>query len=505
MVCRMRSKLFGDGLAGVFVLVFFACNLVCCSGAHAESVKAASCSQRDVQDAIDAARGGDVVEVPAGTARWVAADRRRPAVLISGKVITLRGAGMDQTVITDGNTVAWQDLLIWIQGEKPARVTGFTFEGSIDRNRGAAAIAVRGDCRNWRIDHCRFRGSPRGVWAYGGCFGLVDNCSFLDVGQGVVMKGHGSRSWERPLALGLPEAVYIEDCSFRGGGSATDGYHGARFAFRHNLLVDTHVAQHGCDSGGYRSTFSYEVYDNVISKEKLKSWEVPRAMHLRGGTGVVFNNKLIGYTTGIDVANYRSSEALRELCGKWGLCDGKNPIDGNEEPNGYPSRDQIGRSTHQLLEPLYEWNNTLDGQDADIHVSTGVQHIEEGRDFHNDSPRPGYKPYAYPHPLRGRWPLEPPQDEVAPAIPQNLTVRQVSDRQIELTWKASADTEGTVGYYVWLNGKRITTVTDPSHARYTFTRLRRPTAQLSFSVSAFDAAGNESQPSPAGRAEERRR
>jgi hypothetical protein len=74
--------------------------------------------------------------------------------------------------------------------------------------------------------------------------------------------------------------------------------------------------------------------------------------------------------------------------------------------------DGIGRSTglllsgddprpqkwpQQALEPLYEWNNTLNGQDADIHSRSIL--VREGRDFYNDTQRPGYKPYVYPHPL----------------------------------------------------------------------------------------------------------
>ena len=145
------------------VFMFLACSATHLCDAYAATIKAASCAQQDVQRAIDAARDSDVVQVPAGTATWVSSDENRPAVLISGRIITLRGAGVDRTVITDGNGVAWKDLLIWIEGEKPARVTGFTFKGFIDKNRGAAAIAVRADCKNWRIDHCRFDGSPRGV------------------------------------------------------------------------------------------------------------------------------------------------------------------------------------------------------------------------------------------------------------------------------------------------------------------------------------------------------
>ena len=484
-----------SGYCKLSVLTLLVCGFLHLHEANAETIKAASCSQDDVQKAIDAATDGDVVEVPAGTATWTTTSATEPAVLISEKTITLQGAGVDKTIIIDETGHAWRDLLLWISGTKPSRITGFTFKGFIDKNRGAAAIAVHENCRHWRIDHCKFDGSPRGVWAYAGCFGLVDNCTFLETGQGVVMKGYGDESWEEPLVLGLPDAVYVEDCTFRGGGAATDAYHGARFVFRHNSLLDTHVAQHGCDSGNYRSTFSYEVYDNVIAKEKLTIWEVPRAMHFRGGTGVVFNNTLSVYAAGIDVANYRSSEQLRELCGKWGICDGKNPIDGNEEPNGYPARDQIGRSTNQVLEPLYEWNNTLDGEDTDIHVSTGAQHIKAGRDFHNDTARPGYRPYAYPHPLRAEWPPTPRKDLQAPTVPRNVTARAVPRAQVELTWEPSTDDEGVMGYYVWLDESRISAITDPACTRYTFLRLTPSMEGRTFRVSAFDAAGNESEAS----------
>jgi hypothetical protein len=79
----------------------------------------------------------------------------------------------------------------------------------------------------------------------------------------------------------------------------------------------------------------------------------------------------------------------------------------------YPCIDQVGRSTgdllsdwdlpvpqawpNQALEPFYEWNNTINGEDADI-VSDSP-HIVENRDYYNDTERPGYAPFTYPHPL----------------------------------------------------------------------------------------------------------
>ena len=82
--------------------------------------------------------------------------------------------------------------------------------------------------------------------------------------------------------------------------------------------------------------------------------------------------------------------------------------------NGSPGLDQIGRvqdadtqTIHpQVLAPLYTWNNTVNGRNLVPHVHRGgtspcseTDHIKAGRDYFIDTPRPGYKPYTYPHPL----------------------------------------------------------------------------------------------------------
>ena len=93
-------------------------------------IKAASCSQHDVQAAIDAASDGDTVLVPAGTAAWTSPDENAPAVLIAKKAITVQGAGMDKTIITDATGAKAHQVpfrIIAAQG-KPFRITGFAFE-----------------------------------------------------------------------------------------------------------------------------------------------------------------------------------------------------------------------------------------------------------------------------------------------------------------------------------------------------------------------------------------
>lgn len=120
---------------------------------------------------------------------------------------------------------------------------------------------------------------------------------------------------------------------------------------------------------------------------------------------MIFDNIVTGgYTNVILANNYRSTRAYAP----WGKCDGSSRWDGNQEPNGYPAIDQIGRSTdsgpgtRQELDPLYEWGNTLNGEDADVAVADNPavrRHIKAGRDFHNDTEKSGYTAFVYPHPL----------------------------------------------------------------------------------------------------------
>jgi hypothetical protein len=63
----------------------------------------------------------------------------------------------------------------------------------------------------------------------------------------------------------------------------------------------------------------------------------------------------------------------------------------------------------QALEPLYVWNNRHDGLVDDRVLIVGYM-VQAGRDFITGRCRPGYVPFAYPHPLTG-----------APSVPTRLT------------------------------------------------------------------------------------
>jgi chitodextrinase len=84
-------------------------------------------------------------------------------------------------------------------------------------------------------------------------------------------------------------------------------------------------------------------------------------------------------------------------------------------------------------------------------------------------------------------------DTQAPAVPTKLTASPVSSSQINLGWASSTDNIGVTGYKVYRGGVQIATTATTS---YSNTGLAASTT-YSYSVSAFDAAGNVSaQTSP---------
>jgi hypothetical protein len=76
---------------------------------------------------------------------------------------------------------------------------------------------------------------------------------------------------------------------------------------------------------------------------------------------------------------------------------------------------------------------------------TAKEHIRQNRDYHNNAPWPGYKPYPYPHPLQRQWPPSPPADAQPPSAPEGLAAQAVGHRDVELRCKASTDDLAVAG------------------------------------------------------------
>jgi len=86
--------------------------------------------------------------------------------------------------------------------------------------------------------------------------------------------------------------------------------------------------------------------------------------------------------------------------------------------------------------------------------------------------------------------VAPPADTVAPSAPTSLVATTVSN-SVRLTWTASTDNTGVVGYNVYKNSTKVGTVTTTSYADASVTSGTTYT----YVVRAVDAAGNISNPS----------
>jgi hypothetical protein len=107
------------------------------------------------------------------------------------------------------------------------------------------------------------------------------------------------------------------------------------------------------------------------------------------------------------------------------LITGDKPINSSTRGRAWP---------HQALEPCYSWNDIYTPTRArvDITMASGAFAVlQEGRDFYNNKPMPGYKPYTYPHPLT----VSLPPSQLSPTSerrPSKSTER--TDKKLK-TWK----------------------------------------------------------------------
>ena len=84
-------------------------------------------------------------------------------------------------------------------------------------------------------------------------------------------------------------------------------------------------------------------------------------------------------------------------------------------------------------------------------------------------------------------------DQTPPSIPQNLTAGAATSTTIPLTWNASTDNVAVTGYNVLRNAIKVQT---QAGTAFTDTALT-PNTPYTYTVTAFDAAGNVSDPSAA--------
>jgi hypothetical protein len=427
------------GCVGLLLGVLLGCGTGLSS---AVTIPAASCSDAHVQAAINSSTSAtDIVTVPAGNCTW------NTTVVVDGKGLTVRGAGIGQTTITDNGDQNAALMGVNLSAANFLRVTGLTFiQSKAHSTSGIVSFMGAQGAVAFRFDHSRILitfGPARGVYAIM-VYGLIDN-NVLDVtapsGSVQMLTVDGAHAgadagftpWNQPLALGTAQAVYVEDNVITFGSEDEDffdAYTGARIVFRHNTVTNAAMGFHGTDSGSLRSLFSVEQYSNSFVNNGT---QVRSAIRLRGGTGVMWNNTFggsKGYGPFIPMI-YRAT--VGDTTFTWGYCDGTQwdlgsvtPSEGGSrqvqaantgvrwlstapdtlcasggtctryfdgpDAKGYPCRDQPGRTHNQALAPLYAWDNgtiaivPFDGNTTypPNNVGTPLSYwLAENRDYYN--------------------------------------------------------------------------------------------------------------------------
>src|SRR2546427_6198196 len=97
------------------------------------------------------------------------------------------------------------------------------------------------------------------------------------------------------------------------------------------------------------------------------------------------------------------------------------------------------------------------------------------------------------HSRHMRTPTSAPADTTAPTTPTGVAASSPTSSSLTLSWSASTDNVGVAGYRVYRDG---TLVASPGGTSASITGLSAG-VPYSFTVSAFDAAGNVSAPSAA--------
>lgn len=390
---------------GRLIAVVRVAMLVCAVGAFARPAAAAcsgssptrtaaSASAADVNDCVSAAASGDTIRVPTGTATWSG------VTLPANKDLSVIGAGIGNTRLTCSGGVC-----ININMGASHRVSGFTMTG------GPGIATSRNSNQNlnkhFRIDHNRIvstsgwepmelTGGDNAVHPQG----LVDNNEFVDVS----IHANGTNFqldeadyqhviWTQRTPLGDSTAiVYIEANLFQhtsANVNSSDGNYAGRYVFRFNTTTSgRQTSEIHSVQGDNRAMQRWEVYHNTASNPSGFSG----IAFIRGGSGVAFGNRLNGSGWSFDILmdNVRSEESVSTS----GRCNGSSNWDGNTAGmSGYPCRDQIGRSQDtaqwapgrpyaQVFQPVYFWNNLINGSEFDIDNSGLNTWIRQDRDWY---------------------------------------------------------------------------------------------------------------------------
>jgi hypothetical protein len=396
-------------------------------------------SQSDVQSAINAAPTGATVLIPAGSFSWSS------PVTVSTN-IALKGAGTSSTTLVSGN-----NGLLVISNPTPfaSQVSGITFNCTAATNAPQAGVDVKTptllhDCvfnANGGIRMVLFEvnGSVLWNWTFYDNDKNDEAIGFKKAGDG---PGGQSTDWSSNDTMGMSDKngtanTYVENCTFNQMVvQALDLDDNSRVVIRYCTFNNSGFSSHGLDTSPYGMR-QWEIYNNTFVFSKTGTDPAGNAyplninwwFYVRGGTGVIFNNVMPDISSqqwgnkasvSFTVFNIQRSSAYIPCQTKWQAI--------HQVGQGYSTS-----AGGLFLDPVYMWGNTggtnyntLQLNDYPDECGNGLkasQFIQLNRDVYIGTPKPGYTPYTYPHPLRTGGVQSTPTPNSTPAAPQNLRVQ----------------------------------------------------------------------------------
>ena len=284
--------------------------------------------------------------------------------------------------------------------------------------------------------------------------GVVWNCSFDSTPYSMAQLAIHSKdsnnilqSWAQPDYTGTLDTngnknLYIENSDFHAFLNAADNDDNGRMVWRYNLLNNAGFGSHGFDTSSIGQRY-FEYYNNIgvfNGYNDGTTFNMNWWFYVRGGTYIIHDNTLPALQSGdygtkadINMTEQSLQRSTGNYAGCWGQGtsagalyhaprqvgyghligtgkDGKgNSVDGTSGIYvGDSDPAYIWANSRQPLGDVIvtDWGNGVAGASCAL-VSPGKgtpetvkNYIVENRDYFNGStPKPGYTPYAYPHPL----------------------------------------------------------------------------------------------------------
>jgi hypothetical protein len=375
----------------------------------------------------------------------------------SGSVLTMNIASITGSGSAHRWIVATQPTTVLINNSSSSMFS-VTEDTSFDTNLSGFKIAAGTGAG----DGVEFISSPSGVpivlqncWIQQGSGdsvhtnsnrGVISNCSFDSPTFSMApiayhAQPYDETAWATNSYFGMNDIggvhnFYIETSDFEAYLNATDNDEGGRNVFRYNVMNNAGYGTHGADTSPMGQRY-FEYYNNTgvfNSYSDGSTFNMNWWFFVRGGTFIIHDNTLpalvsTDYGTKAD-ANLTVMNLQRNAgpnpC--WGAgtsggadyfaprqvgmghvtgtgVDGKGLSTYSAAASGYSATEYAGDS-----EPAYIWNNSrvplgntgisdYGGSDCSS-PDTSANYIKLNRDYFNGStPKPGYTPYTYPHPL----------------------------------------------------------------------------------------------------------